>query len=163
MQWVRAFLAIALGLIALRPARAALRIAGDIHTPRWPQSITRWALVNRLYLMAFYLLTIYVYAVLGVNSIATIALLVCACAALVLGFLHRAGRLAERLPRTRRVLGCVQCSICLAPLVLLSPSEPKWPLSLYLVITVPGTMSLLALGKRPKQDREFARFLVAGR
>jgi hypothetical protein len=163
VQWVRALLAITLGLIALQPARAAVGIARDLHTTRWPESITRWALVNRLYLVAFDVLTIYVYTVLGVNSIATIALLVFACSTLVVVLLHRTERLAQLSPRTRRVLGCVKCSISLAPLVLLLPSEPAWLLLLYLLITVPGTISLLALGNRPKQDQEFARFLVSGR
>ena len=163
MQGVRALLAITLGLIALQPARAAVGIARDLHTTRWPESLIRWALVNRLYLVAFKVITIYVYAVLGVNSIATITLLVCACATLAVVLLDRTGRLVGLSPRTRRVLGCVQCSIWLAPLVLLLPSEPDWPLVLYVVIGVPGTMSFLALGSRPKQDREFAKFLVSGR
>ena len=96
MEWVRAFLAITLSVIALQPARAAAGIARDLHTTEWPQSLTRWALENRLYLVAFDGVTIYVYAVLGVTT-------------LVVAFLQRTGRLASLSPRTRRILGCVQC------------------------------------------------------
>ena len=105
MEWVRAFLAITLGVIALQPARAAVGIARDMHTTRWPESLTRWALVNRLYLVAFDVVTIYVYAVLGVNSIATITLLMFTCGTLVVAFLQRTGTLARLSPRTRRIVG----------------------------------------------------------
>jgi hypothetical protein len=162
VQWVRALLAITLGLIALPPARAAVGIARDMHISRWPVNITRWALVNRLYFVAFDVITIYVYAVLGVNSIATITLLVFTCATLVVVLLHRTGRLAGLSPRTRRVLGCVQCSIWFAPLALTLPSEPTWALLMYLIIWVPWSISMLVLGNRPKQDKEFARFLMSG-
>jgi hypothetical protein len=163
MEWVRAFLAITLGVIALQPARAAVGIARDMHTTRWPESLTRWALVNRLYLVAFDVVTIYVYAVLGVNSIATITLLMFTCGTLVVAFLQRTGTLARLSPRTRRIVGCVQCPKWLAPLVLFLPSEPRWPLVMYLVIGVPGTISILVLRSRAKQDKDFARFLMSGR
>jgi hypothetical protein len=119
--------------------------------------------VNRLYLVAFDVVTIYVYAVLGVNSIATITLLVFTSGTLVVAFLQRTGRLAGLSPRTGRILACVQCPKWLAPLVLFLPSEPTWPLFMYLVIGVPGTISILVLGSRPKQNKDFARFLMSGR
>jgi hypothetical protein len=73
----------------------------------WPREVTPWAPVSRSYLVAFDVVTIHVYVVLGVSALATIAVLVFTGATLAVVLLDRTGMLAELSPKARRaVWGC---------------------------------------------------------